>query len=303
MTPSVAVIIPCYNAALSLPACLRGLASQDYPAEIIVVDDASTDSTRTLLTWYPEVAVVTHADNQGPAAARNTGVAASQSDLLVFLDADCVVRDPAWLSKLVRAHQEWPGVIGGAVQGMGRGLIARADGYCHWFTNVPHSRPRIVSRSSRPSRLQLSRHLVTAHLAMTRTTFMQIGPFNPMLRTGEDVEFCERAIARGMTLRFAPEIIVHHQDRECIRDFVRCFYRVGRDRVRARHGAANNRLMPRGLGTALFMALPIALLMPFQPIGAWWRYDKRAVWYYPLIALAYGAMAFGIVADCAGRPR
>ena len=133
-------------------------------------------------------------------------------------------------------------------------------------------------------------------MSLPRALFDWIGPFEESLRTGEDVEFCERAIATGATLCLVPRIVVTHHDREHLADFLRCFYRVGLDRVPARQRSPNNRCMPTGVISALLLVLPIGLLMPLQPIIAWWPYDKRAVFSYPLIALAYFAMALGIVA-------
>jgi glycosyltransferase involved in cell wall biosynthesis len=84
----VSVIIPCYNHGRYLPEALASVWAQDYPAvEIIVVDDGSTDDTRTVAQRYASVRYY-YQPNQGPSAARNMGIAHSRGEYLVFLDAD-----------------------------------------------------------------------------------------------------------------------------------------------------------------------------------------------------------------------
>lgn len=88
LEPLVSVVIPCYNQAHFLSEALESVLGQGYGRiEILVVDDGSTDNTRPVAERYPEVRYH-HQANQGAAAARNTGIAESRGDLLVFLDAD-----------------------------------------------------------------------------------------------------------------------------------------------------------------------------------------------------------------------
>jgi hypothetical protein len=104
-------------------------------------------------------------------------------------------------------------------------------------------------------------------------------------------------VSRGFTLWLQPDITVQHHDRARLREFFRCFYRVGRDRVpaRNRHRSQYHALMPRGVVSSLLFCVPIGVLAPLQPVRAWFPYDKRVVLYYPLIVVASFAMALGIV--------
>lgn len=305
--PSVSIIVPCFNGERHLGTCLAGLTSQSYPAfEVLVVDDASTDGTARVLKNYPSVKVVQNAENRGPAFSRNRGIEASGGDLLVFVDSDCIVDDPSWLSKHVDAQGRLGGaILGGGVVGTGRGPVARADSYCHWLTNIPHGKPRTIDRETPRGRVHFSRHLVTTNLSVPRHVIQKVGFFTEDLRTGEDLEFCERALARGLSLRLEPWIVVKHQDRERVRDFFRCFYRTGKDRVpaRRRHRSQYHWLMPTTVARSLLLCVLIAVVMPLQPIVAWWPFDKRVVLYYPLIALASLAMGLGIVAYCREQAR
>ena len=87
--PTVAVVVPCYNAGAALVDTLNSLLSQSYPAdEIIVVDDGSRDHSDALIaeSFGPPVRVVRQA-NAGAAMARYAGVAFAESDIIVFNDA------------------------------------------------------------------------------------------------------------------------------------------------------------------------------------------------------------------------
>src|ERR1044071_7280152 len=84
----VSVIIPCYNHAHFLRDAIESVLNQTYSHyEILVVDDGSTDDSATVAESYSKVRCVRQA-NQGLSAARNRGIRESQSEYLVFLDAD-----------------------------------------------------------------------------------------------------------------------------------------------------------------------------------------------------------------------
>src|SRR5215212_9690625 len=86
--PLVSVVIPCYNQAHFLSEAIESVLAQTHPNfEIIVVDDGSTDNTSEVAARYPGVRHIRQ-DNQGLAAARNTGLRESKGTCLVFLDAD-----------------------------------------------------------------------------------------------------------------------------------------------------------------------------------------------------------------------
>jgi glycosyltransferase involved in cell wall biosynthesis len=86
----ISVVIPAYNAAAHLAVCLKALCGQACAVrEIIVVDDGSTDDTRTVAESF-RVRVLASA-RRGPAFARNTGARLATGDILLFLDADVSV--------------------------------------------------------------------------------------------------------------------------------------------------------------------------------------------------------------------
>jgi glycosyltransferase involved in cell wall biosynthesis len=93
-TPAVALVVPCYNQGRFLADALESALAQSVPfAEIVVVDDGSTDDTRDVAARFP-VRCLAQA-NRGLSAARNAGVRGTAGDFVVFLDADDRLRSNA----------------------------------------------------------------------------------------------------------------------------------------------------------------------------------------------------------------
>ncbi len=99
-----AVIVPAYNAAMTLKRALDSALTQTLPpAEVIVVDDGSPDRediASITAGCIGPIRLIQQA-NAGPAAARNTGIIASSSSWIAFLDAD-----DSWLPDKMRSQLE-----------------------------------------------------------------------------------------------------------------------------------------------------------------------------------------------------
>ena len=92
--PLLSVIVPAHNGTKVLPQSLAALAASDLPRacwELIVVDDASSDSTAELAAAYADLVVRLAGAPHGPAYARNRGVEVARGDVVAFIDADVVV--------------------------------------------------------------------------------------------------------------------------------------------------------------------------------------------------------------------
>jgi glycosyltransferase involved in cell wall biosynthesis len=90
---SISVIVPVYNGEKFLAKCLDALRASSYQSfELIVVDDGSTDTSAEIATEKGARVIQTHRRQSGPAVARNLGVEEARGDIVLFVDADVVVR-------------------------------------------------------------------------------------------------------------------------------------------------------------------------------------------------------------------
>lgn len=105
----LSVIIPSWNGAKLLPACLDSLRSQTYEhLEVIVVDNASTDESVTLVQRsYPEATLVPLTENRGYTGAVNAGIERAKGQLLSPLNQDVEVH-PRWAEEIARAARAHP---------------------------------------------------------------------------------------------------------------------------------------------------------------------------------------------------
>lgn len=87
--PSVAVIIPCYNAEKWVAQAIQSALDQDYPnLEVIVIDDGSTDGSLDVIKSFGDRIRWETGPNRGACAARNRGLALTEAEYIKFLDAD-----------------------------------------------------------------------------------------------------------------------------------------------------------------------------------------------------------------------
>lgn len=106
-TPKVTVVIPVWNGAAWLAACLDALAAQSFrDFAVVVVDNGSTDNSRALVARHaPQATLIAWERNCGFAAAVNAGIRAGHTEYVALLNVDTRPR-PDWLANLVQAMDE-----------------------------------------------------------------------------------------------------------------------------------------------------------------------------------------------------
>ncbi|MBW1770620.1 MAG: glycosyltransferase family 2 protein, partial [Deltaproteobacteria bacterium] len=121
----ISVIIPVYNGGDKLQKCISALKRQktSRPYELIIVDDGSTDGG--LQKVKEDGFKVFRQANQGPAAARNLGVANANGKIVLFTDADCEPTED-WIEQMVR-HLEDPSIsaVKGSYLTKQKGIVPR----------------------------------------------------------------------------------------------------------------------------------------------------------------------------------
>lgn len=108
--PYLTVVIPCFNEHNTVAKVIERVHAVAADAEIVVVDDGSTDGTRELLHGLndgrlPYLRVLFHERNAGKGAALNTGIQAAAGDIILIQDAD-LEYDPRDFPALLRPIQE-----------------------------------------------------------------------------------------------------------------------------------------------------------------------------------------------------
>jgi glycosyltransferase involved in cell wall biosynthesis len=187
--PAVSVVVPCYNGARFIDQLMATLAGQTFrDFETIIVDDGSGEETRAkLASLGPEVKVI-HQVNQGPGAARNTGIKAARSDIILALDCDDQL-DPTFLEETVAAMRAAPADIG---------LL---------FT---HERLSGLRQGVEPRYFKLFDQLfinrVPSCLMMRREAWRAAGGYDDRMREGyEDWEFTLAVAAAGYRCLVIPK--------------------------------------------------------------------------------------------------
>ncbi len=111
--PLLSFVIPAYNEEAGIEACLRSVLRQvrasGCAAEVIVVDNASTDRTGAVAAAVPGVRVVRE-PQKGLLFARQRGFEEARGDLVACIDADSTLR-PGWIPRAVRAFARSPRLV------------------------------------------------------------------------------------------------------------------------------------------------------------------------------------------------
>jgi len=179
--PAVSVVVPCYNGARFIDQLMATLAGQTFrDFETIIVDDGSGEETRSKLDSLRPGVEVIHQQNQGPGAARNTGIRAARADLVLALDCDDQL-DPTYLEEAVAAMNAAPADVG---------LL---------FT---HERMSGLRQGIEPRYFKLFDQLfinrVPSCLMMRKEAWQKAGGYDDRMREGyEDWEFTIAVAAAG----------------------------------------------------------------------------------------------------------
>ncbi len=220
---SVTVLIPVHGRAAALENCLRALGDA-YP--VLVVDDASPDPAAIARAAAGCGArLIRREANGGPAAARNTGLAAIPTEYVAFLDSDCVP-SPGWIDALA-GHLADPAVAAVAPR------IVAAPGAPAGARGALDLGPR-VARVAPGTPVS---YVPTAALLARRAALLAVAPtgddistgsaafvgddistaaggavFDERLRYGEDVDLIWRLVEAGWRVRYEPTVRVEHTE-------------------------------------------------------------------------------------------
>ncbi|WIX77144.1 mycofactocin biosynthesis glycosyltransferase MftF [Amycolatopsis carbonis] len=216
------VVVPVHDRAAELARCLAGL---DGAHPVLVVDDASADAAAIAAVAAAHGAKLVRRDvNGGPAAARNTALGHVATELVAFLDSDCVP-GPEWTDRLA-AHFADPllAAVAPRIRPLApdttAGRYTRAAG----SLDLGEQQAR-VAPGTRVS------YVPTAALVARRAALEAVARggavFDPAMRVGEDVDLVWRLHAAGLRVRYDPSVHIEHEEPTTWRGLLSRRFRYG----------------------------------------------------------------------------
>ncbi len=202
---SVSVIIPVFNGEDVISSSIESVINQTYQAdEIIVIDDGSTDSTKSIVARYAASVRYIYQNNAGPAAARNHGITSANSEFIAFLDSDDI-----WIpSKLEQQIRRF-------LQDDTIGLVA--SGYCFCSENMEHRKDYTVEKFSSKyisfKDLLSENYVGTSSAVVRRDCFEKVGYFDESMVFGEDWNLWLR-IARQYKVAYVAAVLCKYREHD-----------------------------------------------------------------------------------------
>jgi GT2 family glycosyltransferase len=205
--PRVSVVVPFHRNLGQLEQCLKGLQPLPEWADVLVVADGAVQRPHELAARFG-ASVLEVEGPRGPAVARNRGAAATDGDILVFIDTD-VVAAPGTLERLREVFVRDPGVA--AVFGAYDEMPGDA-GFMSQYRNLSHRYFHQISRRE-------AKTFWAGLGAITRDAFEGVGGFDERFARPcvEDIDLGYRVSARGGRIVIDPSIHGCHLKRWTLR--------------------------------------------------------------------------------------
>jgi GT2 family glycosyltransferase len=200
---TLSVVISVCNGAGQLDGCLRSIAPQRTElAEVIVVDDGSTDDSGRVAV-DSGCTLLALPERRGISTARNAGARRAAGDVLVFIDADTVVK-PGWAAALKRAY------AGGAVLAGGEISWPEPRTLAEWYTAGSSWHDAKAKNGFLP-------FVSGCHFTIRREVFLDLGGFDESMPLAEDLDLSLRAQLAGYPISFVLDAGLVHTPRPTIR--------------------------------------------------------------------------------------
>lgn len=194
-SPRISVVVPCYNAARYLAAALQSVCEQSIqPAEVLVIDDGSTDGSGAIAEALGSPVRCVRQENRGISDARNRGIALAGGDVIAFLDADDVWTADS-LSIRVAVLEYDP-------------AVECAAGLVEQFLS-PELPDEIRRSLVCPPGTSSAR--VAGAMLVRRHVFDRVGLFDPALQVGETLDWVARADAAGVVARTVDSVVLRRR--------------------------------------------------------------------------------------------
>jgi glycosyltransferase involved in cell wall biosynthesis len=220
----LSVLIATRNRANALASCLSSIATAfanapPIEAEIVVVDNGSTDDTAVVLKEWSNAGGVPvkplYEPRKGKSRALNRALRAAQGEILAFTDDDCRLSDN-YVNDLLRHDAADTGLV------LRGGRIELGDPTDLPFTINTDATLQRWQRTTNSAKHERFRGRINGcNMTMRRTLMERLGPFDEdfgpgsLIGAGEDADYIYRAYLAGATLEYVPDMTVfHHHGRK-----------------------------------------------------------------------------------------
>ncbi|MDL2121682.1 MAG: glycosyltransferase [Deltaproteobacteria bacterium] len=207
--PFVSIVVPVYNDDKRVGSCIEALLKQTYSHkryEILIVDNGSTDDTRSVIQKYP-VKLLVEQKIKSSYAARNKGVKSASGEVIGFTDADCIP-SPDWIEKGVENLLRVPncGLVAGRINPLFKD--PKRPNAVETYESIMHFRQKKYVHSHK--------YGATANVFTYKKIFDKVGLFNDTLRSGGDNEWGRRVFTYGYRQLYADDTSVAHPVRNSL---------------------------------------------------------------------------------------
>ena len=250
---TVSAIIPNLDAPAVDRTVRAVLAQRGAHADEVLVVGRDAPGRMAAFAGAPRVRHV-DASPRPPGAARNLGAALAAGSVLAFVDADCEP-EPGWLAAHLARHAAGETVVGG-------GVLWDDANYWMLADNISMFHPFAAERPAGPRPF-----LPSLNLCVARAAWEAAGGMDPVLRSGEDIDFTARLAALGHRPFFAPEARVWHRPpRASARAMLAHWRQSGRWMIHVRRGHPEWFAAPPWL----YRPLALVVLAPLIAAAATW---------------------------------
>ncbi len=245
----ITVVIPAFIVDVKSHAYLQELVAALVGLTIIIVDDASPHPID-----IDGVRVIGHDTNRGPAAARNTGIAAVTTKVVACVDTDVMVTTEQLATLAAYIVDSQTGAVAPRITCVNDGTFI-GEFESHHSPLDLGSVPALVRPMSRVS------YLPATVLVCDVESLRAVGGFDDSIRMGEDVDLVWRFIENGIACRYVPTIECPHRTRQSMRKMLKQRYDYGTSAalLDARHPRAASPLRAH----ALLLTTAITVLMGY----------------------------------------
>ena len=288
VAPMVSVVIPLYNGADCITPVLEALNESTFrDFEAVVINDCSTDNSLKVLEGLSKrfpFHLINFDKNMGVSKARNAGVREARGEIILFIDADCIVL---------------PNTIDNSINELLRGDSICVGGA---YTREPWDKDFFSIFQSLyihhvETKVEHPDYIATHCLAIRKSTFEEFGGFIEDSFIGhqasvEDVELCHRMLKAGHQLTRSPDIQVQHMFRfnlaRSVRNAIKkskywTMYSLKNRDVTKDSGAASYELKAN-VGTQV---INLGLLVVLAVTRVWWLIIPVAILYIINVAVSY----------------